>query len=140
MTRYYRTSYNAVFVFSGGSEISFNCAARENMHRHYCLEQFYFFRCMVYNSINQVIMVDGEEMFRLGPESTREEFFPQQPFYFVPFSIVPSTSPLQTTYISFMWYEGGDINASTVTCEGGDSSLAETVNFNTSSKCIVLLM
>ena len=103
--------------------------------------QYYHFRCEVQRSLVQVWKVDGVEMFRLGPISTTADFFPTEPLNFLVHQVIITDNPLQTTFVSYLWFNSSNFVPTTVTCESATQNISVTLErYGTSvSLCVFLL-
>ena len=89
--------------------------------------QYYHFRCDVQGSLRQVWKVDGTEMFRLGPSSTTADFFPTEPLNFFVHQVIVGDNPLQTTFVSYLWFNSSNFIPTTVACESATQNISITL-------------
>jgi hypothetical protein len=61
--------------------------------------------------------VSGEEKLRLGSNTLPSDIFPEEPLNFFIQNVTVGDSPLQTTFVSYLWFNSSKYPATNVTCE-----------------------
>lgn len=105
-----------------------SCSSSNNMSPTDALcifpERYYYFRCEVKNSLQQVWKVNDVEMIRLGPTSRNSDFFPTEPLNFLVQEVITGDSPFQTSYVSYLWFNSSNYNITSIACENIAFTLA----------------
>ena len=87
--------------------------------------RYYHFRCEVKESLRQVWRVDGAEELRLGPTSTTNDHFPEEPLnFFIDQVTTVDNNPQQTTFVSYLWFNSSKYVPTTVACESATHTVS----------------
>jgi hypothetical protein len=89
---------------------------------HYCPQTYYYFRCEVSSSLRLVWRVNDIEMLRLGPSSKPSDMFPEEPLNFLVQSVEVGDSPSQTNFVSYLWFNTGNVDWNSVSCESNEET------------------
>ena len=89
---------------------------------NYCPQTYYYFRCEVSSSLRLVWKVNDIEELRLSPSSKPSDIFPEEPLNFLVQSVEVGNSPSQTNFVSYLWFNTGNVDVNNVSCESNEET------------------